>query len=334
MLKTQQDQVNNRFVEIRMFAKVTKRSARMFKRILVPLDGSVLAETALAPATVLAERLGAELLLVRTILTHVFPGADPGPSQLEALQQAERYLEGVVPSLKSRGIAVRTAIPYDAPALGIADQAEFRRVDLIVMSTHGRKWPDTVLHPSITMSVLEHTTAPLLVFKGTEGAAREAQSRLTRFMTDSTAPIIVPLDGSSLAESALPLAEELARMFGNPLRLVRAVEKPPVATVSYDYPAVIAGAEDWAIEETNRYLQRKQEEVAERGLHVTTESSTGSPAWFIEECIQAHNAGLVVMASHGRSGLGRLIMGSVAQSVLREGEVPVLLVRHQQPATR
>jgi nucleotide-binding universal stress UspA family protein len=305
----------------------------MFKRILVPLDGSALAETALTPATVLAERLGAELLLVRTILTHVFPGADPGPAQLEALQEAERYLEALVPSLKEQGISVRTAIPYDTPAIGIADQAEFRHVDLIVMSTHGRKWPDTLLHPSVTMSVLEHTTASLLALKGSGEAVGVELPQFTRFITDPTAPIIVPLDGSELAERALPLAEGLAQMFGNPLVLVRTVERPPVASISLDYPGVVVGAESWAIEETKHYLQRKQEEVAQRGLRVTTESSTGAPAWFIEECVQAHHAGLVVMASHGRGGLGRLLLGSVAQSVLRDGEVPVLLMRLQQPKT-
>src|SRR5581483_10586511 len=120
-----------------------RRRFPMFQRILVPLDGSPRAEKALAPAMQLARRFEAGLLLVRTILVHVFPGADPGPAQVEALQEAEGYLDGVARPLKNQGIAVRTAIPYDSPALGIADQAEFRHVDLIVMSPHARKWPDS-----------------------------------------------------------------------------------------------------------------------------------------------------------------------------------------------
>src|SRR5215469_13024312 len=116
----------------------------MFQRILVPLDGSSLAETALAPATALAERFGAELLLVRTILVHVFPGADPGAAQLEALQEAESYLGTIARPIKAKGLKVHTAIPYDSPAIGIADQAKFRHVDLIVMSTHGRKGVDAL----------------------------------------------------------------------------------------------------------------------------------------------------------------------------------------------
>lgn len=297
----------------------------MFKRILVPLDGSPLAESALAPATLLAERFDATLLLVRTILVHVFPGANPGPAQLEALHEAERYLDAIARPIRAQGIEVRLAVPYDAPAVGIADQAEFRHVDLIVMSTHGRKWPDTLLHKSVTMDVLEHTTAPILALKG------EKQAELLRFMADLAAPILVPLDGSPLAECAIPLAEGLAKVFGNQLLLLRAVERPHMASTSLDNPAMIAKVEEWAIQETQSYLQRKQQEVADRGVRVTTETSIGTPAWFIGECVQAHQAGLVVMASHGRSGLGRFLLGSVAQTVLHESEAPVLLVRLHEP---
>ncbi len=305
----------------------------MFKRILVSLDGSALAETALAPATVLAERFSAELLLVRTVLTHVFPGVDPGPSQLAALQEAECYLERVISPLREKGIRVHAAIPYDSPAIGIADQAEFRLVDLIVMATHGRKWPDTLLHPSITMSVLEHTNAPILALKNTEGDMKDSQPHLPRFMTHPTASIIVPLDGSTLAESALPLAEGLAQSFGNPILLVGAAEHPRLAVAGFEPAIAIAQAEEWATEAIQCYLNRKREEITSRGLRVGTASEVSSPAGFIEDCVQGYKAGLVVMASHGRSGLGRLFLGSIAQQVLRESAVPVLLVRQQSPKT-
>ena len=93
---------------------------------------------------------------------------------------------------------------------------------------------------------------------------------------------------------------------------------------------MIARVEEWAIQETQSYLQRKQHEVAQRGVRVTIETSMGAPAWFIDECVQAHHAGLVVMASHGRSGLGRFLVGSVAQSVLRQSAASVLLVRFHE----
>ncbi|HEY7123336.1 MAG TPA: universal stress protein [Ktedonobacterales bacterium] len=299
----------------------------MFKRILVPLDGSALAETALAPALVLAERFGAELLLVRTILTHVFPGAHPGPAQLEALHEAERYLALISAGLRGKNVPIYTAIPYDAPAAGIADQAEFRHVDLIVMATHGRKWPETLLHKSVTMSLLEHTPAPILALRVKEEGVGASGTQLPRFMTDPHAPILVPLDGSSLSESALPVAERLARSFDNSLVLVRAAEMPHAVSVTPGAPVILVGVGEAILEETNTYLRRKQQEAIHRGMRVSIESTTSTPAWFIGECAQAHNAGLVVMASHGRSGLGRWLLGSVAQSVLRESAVPVFLVR-------
>ena len=300
----------------------------MLKRILVPLDGSPLAETALAPATTLAQRFSAEMLLVRTILVHTFPGADPGPAQLTALREAEAYLEQVSRRVKATGVAVETALPYDTPATGITDQAEFRHVDLIVMSTHGRKWVDALLHPSVTMQVLERTSAPILAWKHAETAdENEDIPELPYFMIDATAPIVVPLDGSLLSESALSMAEGLSQRFGNPILLVSVAEPPRIPIGPYDYPAMMASVDEATIAETRAYLKRKRQEIAGRGLRVETESAIGSPAASIEDCIQKNNAGLVVIASHGRGGLGRWLLGSVAQQVLRDTETPVLLVR-------
>lgn len=300
----------------------------MFKRILIPLDGSPLAETALAPATALALRFDAELVLVRTILVHAFPGVDPGPAQLDAMREADAYLEQVSRRVKNAGVAVQTAIPYDTPATGIVDQAEFRQVDLIVMSTHGRKWVDALLHPSVTMQVLEHTSAPILAWKPAETAGGYTDTpELPYFMIDPTAPIVVPLDRSLLSESALPIAEGLSRSFGNTLMVISVAERPPIPIAPFDYPAIAANADQAVIEETRSYLKRKQQEAAGRGLHVQIESAIGSPAMYIEDCVQRNRAGLVVMASHGRGGLGRWLIGSVAQQVLRDTETPVLLVR-------
>ena len=306
----------------------------MFKRILVPLDGSPLAETALAPATALALRFDAELLLVRTILVHAFPGVDPGPAQLEAMREANAYLEQVSRRVENAGVAVQTAIPYDTPPAGITDQAEFRQVDLIVMSTHGRKWVDALLHPSVTMQVLAHTSAPILAWKPAKTAdADEDLPELPYFMADATVPIVVPLDGSLLSESALPIAEGLAKSFGNPILLFSVAERPHTPTGPFDYPAIVAYADQAVTEETQSYLKRKQQEVAGRGLQVQTESAIGSPAMYIEDCVQRNNTGLVVMASHGRGGLGRWLIGSVAQQVLRDTETPVLLVRFHPTAS-
>ena len=296
----------------------------MLKRILVPLDGSPLAEAALAPAIALAERFGAEVFLVRTIRVPVFPGAAPGPAQGDAQREAEGYLEHVTSRVKSAGVAVQTAIPNDTPSAGITDQARFHQVDLIVMSTHSRKWVDALLHPSVTMQVLAHTPAPLLAWKPAETAeAHDARAALPRYMTDPTIPIVVPLDGSLLAESALPLAEGMAQRFGNPLVLVSIADIP---TGPWDYPYNVAEADRAVIQETQSYLTRKQQELAWRGLRVEAESAIGSPATSIADCVQRNHAGLVVMAAHGHGGLSYRRLGSVAELLLQDTETPVLVV--------
>ena len=303
----------------------------MLKRILVPLDGSPLAEAALAPATALAERFGAEVFLVRTILVPVFPGTDPGPAQGDAQREAEGYLERVSRRVKAAGVAVQTAIPSATPSAGITDQARFHQVDLIIMSTHARKWVDALLHPSVTLQVLEHTPAPLLAWKPAQTAEADvARVALPRYMTDPTTPIVVPLDGSLLAERALPLAEGMAGRFGNPLVLVSIADIP---TGPWDYPYNVAEADRAVIQETQRYLTRKQQEIVGRGLRVEAESAIGAPATAIADCVQRNHAGLVVMAAHGHGGLGHRRLGSVAELLLQDTETPVLLVRFHPTAS-
>lgn len=186
-----------------------------------------------------------------------------------------------------------------------------------------------LLHPSVTWGVLRHTGAPILTWRATEAAGKPSESAFVlRSLQDPTTPILVPLDGSLLAEQALPLALELAQRLSNPLVLVRAAEQPYIAGSAIDYPAVLARAQEWSLAEATSYLERKRLELSGSGLHVDIDSHLGDAASIIEACVQDHQAGLVVMASHGRSGLGRLLLGSVARRLLSCLEVPIVLVRH------
>src|SRR5215469_13765095 len=108
----------------------------MLNTILVPLDGSPLAETALEPAMVLAKRCEASILLVRTLFPEALPEGSP---RFEATHDAQRYLLSIANYLRDEGLVVHTVVlPLEA-AEGIVDEAEFSQVDLIVMATHGRK---------------------------------------------------------------------------------------------------------------------------------------------------------------------------------------------------
>ena len=114
----------------------------MFARILVPLDGSALAETILPQVTELATLHGAEIVLLRVALAHTFPGTNQTEAQVQAVQEAEAYLAGVLQRLRATGIKVQQIVRYGHAAEEIVDQAETGCADLIAMSTHGRSGLD------------------------------------------------------------------------------------------------------------------------------------------------------------------------------------------------
>ena len=144
--------------------------------------------------------------------------------------------------------------------------------------------------------------------------------------------IVVPLDGSDLAAAALPTAEELARLAGVPIHLVRVLDTAYFAKMS-GYPVYGTFIEVNALMESLRndeavaaaHLRAVKREIEGRGLTATTALEQGTPA---EEIVAATRPGdLVVMSTHGRGGLGRWFLGSVAEEVVRRATVPVMLVR-------
>lgn len=141
--------------------------------------------------------------------------------------------------------------------------------------------------------------------------------------------IMVPLDGSEFAERALPPAEELARLTGAPLHLIRIVDVASQARYSAYGLAIEAAALaqvlDEEVEVARDYLDRLEQQVAARGLSVVVEVRSGVP---VQEIVAAARPNdLVVMATHGRGGVARWFLGSVAEAVVRRAPAPVLLVR-------
>jgi nucleotide-binding universal stress UspA family protein len=132
--------------------------------VLVPLDGSRLAEEALAPALGFA-REGAKLVLLRAAEAHA-PFMDPSEAQVAVVREAEEYLAGVAARLRSAGASeVEMSVWYDSPVEAIADAARFRKVDLIVMSTHGRSGLGRLVLGSVAESVLRATSTPILLLR-------------------------------------------------------------------------------------------------------------------------------------------------------------------------
>lgn len=135
------------------------------KVVLVPLDGSPLAEGALAPAIGFG-RQGAKLILMRAVETHGAPFVNPEAAQVAAIEEAENYLAAVAMRARNAGATdVETSVWYGPPVESIGDAAHFRKVDLIVMSTHGRSGLGRLVLGSVAERVLRTTPTPILLLR-------------------------------------------------------------------------------------------------------------------------------------------------------------------------
>ena len=138
-------------------------------KILVPLDGSALAESAIGKAVEVAGDRSVTLMLLRAAEAHTLPGMDPTEAQVEVVREAEEYLGTVAARLKEQGMkGVETSVWYGPAAAAILDAARLRKADLIVMSTHGRSGLGRLILGSVAESVLRGTTTPILLLRAPE----------------------------------------------------------------------------------------------------------------------------------------------------------------------
>ena len=284
----------------------------MYERILVPLDGSETAEAALAYVALLpSERV--RLLAVecdRADLSAVCTAA----------RDCKAYLEAVAAPLREQGRDVDTLVAFGNPAEQILALAA--AADLVVMGSHGHGGVKRFVLGSVADEVARHAPVPVMIVRGGPGSPPAVQ--LTR--------IVVPLDGSELAEQAVPVAAALAADLGVPVHLLRVLDIDALrATVQAGIHA--AAAYMRSQEEIQRYAEEYLAEQAQhlrnRDLTATAEVLTGSPAVTLLDAIRPDD--LVVMTTHGRGGVRRWLLGSVADKLVRAAAAPVLLVRASGP---
>ncbi len=304
----------------------------MFDRIIVPLDGGGFAEAALAPACELARVFGSQLLIVRARPTDMAPSAPAMAVNdvLESLDEADAYLHGVCDELRAGGCNADMLLYVAQPGEAIVRAAEIDRADLIVMATHTRWSVHPMSMPSTTVSVLAQCSAPVLAWRPpTSVRNRVPVADAGPVVAQPETPIIVPLDGSLRAESALPIAEALARAFGTYLVLVHALalspEPRPKAENRLEMP--LQDAVD-----ASTYLDLVRSEVIARGGHATTVVRTGQPFQVIERCWREFGGSIIVTASRGQAATLHGLLGSVARRLIEELEAPVLVIPPEHPA--
>jgi nucleotide-binding universal stress UspA family protein len=296
----------------------------MLQHILIGLDGSPLAETILPYVSTIAQRVGADLTLLYAVhLTEEMLRDDAYRVLQPAIQQsvpfAEDYLRQVVHRLTENGLKVQSRVRIGDAATEILRCAQQERMDLIALATHGRSGLQRWFYGSAAEKVLHTTSTPLLLIRPTEDQAA-VPADLTQ--------IVVPLDGSPVAARALSVAEALAERAHVPLVLLRVVEivsldfGGPFGTSYAAYPELL----DRLQETADNYVTERATALRAKGYTVLTETPVGLPADTIVHYAHAHPGSLVVMATHGRTGVANVMLGSVARRVVQHGNTPTLVV--------
>jgi nucleotide-binding universal stress UspA family protein len=285
----------------------------MLTTILVPLDGSQLAEQALPYAERLAESASARLVLSRVLPLVVLERPE---DDLESADQARAYVQGVADRLTSRGRVVETTSPWADPASGILELVNSTRADLVVMATHGRSGPGRWLYGSVADEILRRAPVPVILVPPAVAAP---------WPTDRAPCILVPLDGSRHAEAALGPAQELAEKLGSEIVLLQVVLFPPYSLYGDGSAYLAAFDPDVLLKEAREYLDALAKRLTVSRVRVVVE--LGQPTLAIAEIAQREKADLIAMATHGRSGLARLVLGSVATGTIQRASVPLMLIR-------
>ncbi|MBV8719564.1 MAG: universal stress protein [Chloroflexi bacterium] len=303
----------------------------MVRTVVVPLDGSQLAERALPYAVRLAQASAARLVLMRAALApppQSLDGSDWEVLQSDALAEATRYLLETARTLSGQVSAVETIAPYGHAADKIIETIQRYDADAVVMATHGRTGFAHVLYGSVTESILSRSDVPVFAVY-----ARPGEKPLAP-LTPEKARLLVPQDGSAYDAPALQTALNMLGP-GGEIVLMTVAEPPQHVERDESGRRVLAyldQQEEARTREAREYLNSVLAELRNQDVHVPMKVDVrlGDPVSGILMAAIDSQADLIVMATHGRTGIRRAVLGSVAGQVLRTGRTPVVLVHPTQ----
>ncbi len=294
----------------------------MFTKILVPLDGSALAERALLPALTIARFYNAEVMLVRVPeAVQMFIPAEgglgmhyPDRAQEQARGAAWTYLQGVQAERGVNGVPLAARLADGDVASALVDAAVEERADLIVMSSHGYSGVTRWVLGSVAEKVLRAAACPVLIVRAPQPIQR----------------VLIPLDGSPLAGHALAPALDLAEALGASVLLLRVL--PDVGPHELEtLDELERGLSDRMLDDAHEgaqaYLDGMAATFARPGVEIKTLVSAGAVAPAILKQAELGDMDLIAMATHGRTGLRRWIYGSVTEKVLHTAATSMLVVR-------
>lgn len=282
-----------------------------YKRILVPLDGSVVAEAALAYAGLIAGRNRAELVLLTV--------CDRDSETTTRPSQA--YLEQKAEEIRAEGLKVSTAVACGNTVEQIAIYAARNQIDLLAISSHGYSGFKRLLLGSVAGRVIDCVKIPILLVKA--GKAGKEKPELRR--------ILLPMDGSQFSETSVPYAQSVISGTDAEIVLLTVAEPPQVpsdrsANIKPSWEEYRDALVAEAREQAAAYLERVRTAFADK-KRVKLLVEMGKPAESIMVAAGREQVHLVALSSHGRTGAERVLYGSVARRLIDESRIPLLLIR-------
>ncbi|HZT43395.1 MAG TPA: universal stress protein [Chthonomonadaceae bacterium] len=296
-----------------------------FTRLLVPLDGSRLAEAVLPATETLAAHFSSQVILIH-VLEERAPATVHGDRHLMDAGEADQYLQTIAARLRAGGIPVEThvheALEGDV-ARSVVEHTEEFAPDLVVLCAHGSGGLRDWLYGNIAQQVLQRGTRPVLLIQpNRDGSAPPFAPRC----------ILVPLDGKHEYVPAVSVAAMLAGVFSARLHLTLVV--PTLGTLPKEQvgagillPTTMRAILDLDEQESQAYLDRIASQSRAQGLTVQTEVIRGETVQELLQYAERLPADLMVMASHGRAGLNASLTGSVASRLTARVSFPMLLIR-------
>jgi nucleotide-binding universal stress UspA family protein len=294
---------------------------------MVPVDGSPLAEQAIPYAIAIAKRGHSKvrLVLVREELPLVMVAEPAAYSRTRLLSRRweSAYLRALSVRVQEQlGHRVSCVALEGEVIAALSEYVRDSAVDLVVMTTHGRGGLQRAWLASVADELVRTLDVPVLTLRGQEGAPLTGPHRIQQ--------ILVPLDGSPLAEAALAPAAKMARLWKSQLSLLSVVHPVLLSTDSQFLVPAIYDAEltQRLCEAARADLERLAEDLRQQGVQAkAVVLVAGSTAASILELAHPDQVGMIALATHGRGGLKRVALGSVADKLVRSATVPVLVIR-------
>lgn len=297
----------------------------LINKLLVPLDGSRLAESTMPSAIRIALLFNANIILLH-IREQNAPSTIHGEKHLSDTADANRYLQSMAENLQSKGVGVEWHV-HDSKegdvARSIVEHADEFQPDLVVLCTHGKGGVRDIIYGSIAQQTLNRGKWPILLIQPDEhGTVPEFNPR----------HILVPIDRDHSQDAALSVSASMAKVFSSSVRLLAVV--PTLETLSGEksasgslLPTTTRAILDIAEQEGAEFVEKIASEEPFSELEAYTEILRGDPVQSVLEYANKSDIDLIILSSHARSGLSALISGSFTSRITSRVKCPLLLVR-------